>query len=100
MSMLSAQVDKLRKAAQTCRDLGRYETEQMMLDAADTIWELRDDLQQTNAENAKLRSLCEMLLETYRLGAVTGEGADKFWCREMYDRGMRMLRELGVEADE
>lgn len=42
MSMLSAQCDELRKAAQTCRDLGRYETEQMLLDAADTILSLRD----------------------------------------------------------
>jgi hypothetical protein len=51
--MLSAQIDELRKMADgqaTYRD-----ARSVMLQAADTIWELRDDLQRTNAENAKLR---------------------------------------------
>ena len=55
MSMLSMQIDALRRVAQTYRDFGKYEAERMALDAADTIWELRDDLQQENAENARLR---------------------------------------------
>ena len=55
-----------------------------------TIADLKD-------ENAKLRELCEWLLNPYRLGAVTGEGVDKQWCRETYDGGSHRLRELGVE---
>lgn len=49
-------------------------------------------------ENAKLRDLCEWLLNPYRLGAVTGEGVDKQWCRETYDGGSYRLRELGIEV--
>ena len=49
-------------------------------------------------ENAKLRELCEWLLTPYRLGAVTGEGVDKQWCRETYDGGSYRLRELGEDA--
>ena len=49
-------------------------------------------------ENHRLRELCEWLLTPYRLGAVTGEGVDKQWCRETYDGGSYRLRELGVDA--
>ena len=55
MSMLSSQIDRLREAAQTYRGFGNHTMEQMLLGAADTITELRDDLQRANAENAKLR---------------------------------------------
>ncbi len=55
------------------------------------------DLKQLQAENAKLRELCEWLLTPYRLGAVTGEGVDRQWCRETYDGGSYRLRELGVD---
>ena len=55
MSMISSQIDELRRVAQTYRDFGKYEAERMALDAADTIWQLRDDLQRANAENDKLR---------------------------------------------
>ena len=43
MSMLGSQIDRLRTAAQTERALGHHELEQMFLDAADTITELRDE---------------------------------------------------------
>lgn len=56
-----------------------------------------DKLREERDENAKLRELCEWLLNPYRLGAVTGEGIDKQWCRETYDGGSYRLRELGVE---
>ena len=56
------------------------------------------DLKQLQQENAKLRELCEWLLTPYRLGAVTGEGVDKQWCRETYDGGSYRLRELEVDA--
>ena len=57
MSMISAQIDELRRMADgqaTYRD-----ARAAMLQAADTIWELRDDLQRANAENAKLREELE-----------------------------------------
>jgi len=69
MSMLSAQIDKLRYEADMLRDHGTFigyggltstdpemiECADLMCDAADTIWQLRDDLQRTNSENAELR---------------------------------------------
>jgi len=55
VSMISGQIDRLRTAAQTYRRLGNHSAESMLLDAADTIWKLRDDLQRANADNAKLR---------------------------------------------
>ena len=80
--MISGQVDRLRTAAQTYRRLGNHSAESMLLDAADTIWQLRDDLQRANdavrdaehdesmawdrvrkaeVENAKLREQIERL---------------------------------------
>ena len=56
------------------------------------------EVEQMKVESAKLRELCEWLLTPYRLGAVTGEGVDRQWCRETYDGGSYRLRELGVDA--
>lgn len=53
MSMISSLIDELRKLADG--QATYREARVAMLEAADTIWELRDDLQQANAENAKLR---------------------------------------------
>lgn len=60
--MISAQIDELRRMADgqaTYRD-----ARAAMLQAADTIWELRDDLQRANAENAKLRELVRTMFYT------------------------------------
>ena len=62
--MLSAQVDELRELATRYYELqvGAVKAVKMpsnmgsiLREAAETIWELRDDLQRSNAENAKLR---------------------------------------------
>lgn len=61
MSMISSLIDKLRQMADgqaTYRD-----ARVVMLEAADTIWQLRDDLQQANAENTKLREQSERLFD-------------------------------------
>ena len=61
MSMISAQIDGLREMAGKLEsyDQGYGTICQALRDAADTIWQLRDDLQRANAENAKLRSELE-----------------------------------------
>lgn len=59
---------------------------------------LHGEIDRLRDESAELRELCEWLLEPYRLGAVTGEGVDKRWCRETYDGGSYRLRELGVDG--
>lgn len=66
MSMISSQIDALRKAAQNYRDLGKHEAEQMLLDAAtqdaehdeSMAW---DRVRKAEAENAKLREQVERL---------------------------------------
>lgn len=49
MSMLSAQIDELRAMAQLEKNLERPAIARILDDAADTIWELRDDLQRANS---------------------------------------------------
>lgn len=91
MSMISSQVDALRRAAQNYRDFGKYEAEQMLLDAADTIWQLRDDLQRMNAENAKLRELCADLYAGMLAYSKVQPTTQSYWATR--------LGELGVEVD-
>ncbi len=99
MSMISGQVDRLRTAAQTYRRLGNHSAESMLLDAADTIWKLRDDLQRTNADNAKLRELVRDLWE-----ACPADGYYCIYHCKHYDKESEShckledrMRELGVD---
>ena len=61
MSMISAQIDELQELAGD----GSMEwvagpiRASVLRDAADTIWQMRDDLQRTNAENARLKQELE-----------------------------------------
>ena len=92
MSMISGQIDRLRTAAQTYRRLGNHSAESMLLDAADTIWKLRDDLQRTNADNAKLRELVEDMMRYYFMpSAIDSKQRET----ELLERA----HELGVEKD-
>lgn len=113
MSMISAQIDELRKAAEY---YDGSEVAAIMRHAADTIWQLRDDLQRANAEiarlrselesvgaaaylygrgdllaeNAKLRELCEQCaIELYVNGNVTDASTEM-----LFDD----MRELGIEV--
>lgn len=55
MSKLSAQCDELRTMAAMLVMKGLPEVASAVRDAADTIFELRDDLHRANAENASLQ---------------------------------------------
>jgi len=98
MSMLSAQIDELRNAAEF---YDGFKAANLMRDAADTIWQLRDDLQRTNAENAKLRELVKRMHGHIR--QTCGE-CDGWYCSSfdedneccVYDT---LVRELGTEVD-
>ena len=86
--MISAQCDELRSMAASV-GLEVPQAATLMMDAADTIWELRDDLQRANAENAKLRRELESVgIAAYLYGRddLKSENA-KLW-------------ELGIEVDE
>ena len=65
--------ERLRRAAQTYRRLGNHSAEGMFLEAADTITELRDDLQRANAENARLREERDCIgMASYEVGYKNG----------------------------
>ena len=52
----------------------------------------------TGIDRDALLALAEEMVEMPRIGAFTGEGIDKSWCRELYDKYARRIREaLGVE---
>ena len=47
-----------------------------------------------------LLALAEEMVEMFRIGAFTGEGIDRSWCRELYDKYARRIRDaLGVSDD-
>lgn len=56
--MISGLIDELNKSADEWNASNMFELARMCREAADTIWQLRDDLQRANAENAKLREWC------------------------------------------
>lgn len=62
-------------------------TDEQYHEAMSAVSAANERMAELQAENAKLKALCEWLLEPYRLGAITGEGVDKQWCRETYDGG-------------
>ena len=131
MSMLSMQIDRLRSYAdlydgttkpEMTKELQRPYLAQELRVAADTIWQLRDDLQQANAEIAKLRErvseLDELLPENGRwfsaetVEAYVAENAKlRELIRELYEIAQPeapsmfeaefadRMRELGVKAD-
>lgn len=65
MSMISSLIDKLRKSADEWNGSNMFELARMCSEAADTIWQLRDDLQRANAENAKLQASNEVIAEDH-----------------------------------
>ena len=112
MSMLSSQVDKLRELAEHLdeRERGMDEYVTALRDAADTIWQLRDDLQRTNNENARMREqvadACMQLGGAWARCAELRELLQRTW-DAFHDATAREfvsvkneLRELGVEVDD
>ena len=119
MSMISSLIDELRKSADEWNGSNMFELARMCSDAADTIWQLRDDLQRANeavrdaehdesrawdrvrkaeAENADLRELVRDMLmspqeycEKYGIEYEGWSSADD----HIDDR----MRELGIEVD-
>ena len=70
MSMISSLIDKLNKSADEWNGNNMFELACMCREAADTIWELRDDLQRANAENAKLQNQIDYLMDSEHLETV------------------------------
>lgn len=123
MSMISSLIDELRKSEDEWNGSNMFELARMCREAADTIWELRDDLQRANAENAKLQDENAKLRELVR--DAWGDGHPDRSCEgcdirdECHDDVERMrkdgvlrfsrclfelrieerMRELGIEED-
>lgn len=114
MSMISALIDELNKSADEWNSSNMFELARMCREAADTIWQLRDDLQRTNelmdevehdescawdrvrkaeAENAKLRELVANVHEALCLDKTT-------LFREAIIKSLEDdMRELGIEVE-
>lgn len=115
--MISSLIDKLDKSADEWDSSNMFELAHMCREAADTIWQLRDDLQQANAENAKLRELCSGLAQVVKNDDDTFRRLREIAKQElscdfigMYDsslgkidqitRFIDSMAELGIEVDE
>lgn len=99
MSMISAQIDELRELVGdgSMEWVAGPVRASVLREAADTIWQLRDDLQQANAENAKLRELARDLWTSCPVYT-----ADCYGCEHHVGGECEMpgrMRELGVEVD-
>lgn len=42
----------------------------------------------------KLEEMAREMIDTFRLGCVSGEGISKKWCRELYEKYGKSLREM------
>ena len=109
MSKIDGQITGLRKAAQVYHNLGKYAIEVVLLDAADTICELRGALQVASVdyrhladENRKLRELVKRMHGHIKENCDT---CDDWYCSSfdedneccVYDT---LAREVGVEVYE
>ena len=96
MSMISAQCDELRQMAESV-GLAMPQAATLMMEAADTIWELRDSVHRERAEADRLRELVRIAVKHCDSGTCDG-------CPIMGDDEScpysDMARELGVEVDE
>ena len=98
MSMISSLIDELNKSADEWNGSNMFELARMCSDAADTIWQLRDDLQRANAENAKLRELVADTLMQPRDYCQKYDIEYDSW-DSVNDHLDARMRELGVEVD-
>lgn len=55
------------------------------------------DLIEPSCDRDALLALADEMVEMFRLGAFTGEGLDARWCRELYDKYARRIREARGE---
>ena len=102
MSMISVQIDELRKLADDIESRYGYPTAVKALRyAADTICQLRDDLQRTNAEYAKLREQMERLVTLLRVDCdidASWDGLRRFWSIGLTENGC-LMRDRACKAE-
>ena len=46
-----------------------------------------------SVDRETLLKLADEMVEMFRIGAFTGEGIDRSWCRELYDKYAKRVRE-------
>lgn len=51
------------------------------------------DLIEPTCDREALLALADEMVEMFRIGAFTGEGIDRSWCRELYDKYAKRIRE-------
>lgn len=93
--MISGLIDELNKSADEWNGSNMFELARMCRDAADTIWQLRDDLQRANAENAKLRNDADLLR------AMLSQERTEKRCHMADNAKLReLVRELWAQAEQ
>ena len=51
------------------------------------------DLVEPSCDRDALLAMANEMVEMFRIGAFTGEGIDRSWCRELYDKYAKRVRE-------
>lgn len=105
MSTLLDKCNELRTLAAmlVVRDLP--EVASLVRESADIIWQLRDDLQQAQAENAKLRELMRVMAYCNQFrrdcdGCSMNDAAGIITERAGCDELLTRLRKMGIEVDD
>lgn len=83
------------------KELQRPYLAQELREAADTIWQLRDDLQRANTENAKLREQMERLVTLLRVDHdidASWDGLRRFWSIGLTEDGC-LMRDRACKAE-
>ena len=94
MSMLSAQCDELRAMAESV-GLAMPQAATLMMEAADTIWELRGSVHSERSEADRLRELVRIAVKYCDSGTCDG---CPIMCEDESCPYSDMARELGVEV--
>ena len=99
MSMIGVLINNLNKSADEWNGSNMFELAHMCRDAADTIWQLRDDLQRANTEKAALeKRIDELCAENERLRQLA-DGAANEADRLTHDAAALQIENANLRAE-
>ena len=92
--MISSLIDELRKSEDEWNRSNMFELARMCREAADTILQLRDDLQRANTENAKLEA------RYHKAQAEAWPKLEARYHKEQAEAWQRRARQLEAESQD